>query len=291
MQTTKKALGNRFTRKALAETAPHFTGQPQCALIDHIYETEKHLHKEMEIAFVISGQADILAADHLFTVCAGELVCIRGCVPHKYMQKNQDTQVVKIKWMKEWMCPPFYTNRQKDACRNLYSHVFKTKPNQMVQDLILSMLDCPLPMHRECYCYGKLLELTALLLSTPEIIAETLPESFESLRYIESAIEYMQDNCQSKLTLKMLADHLDLTESYCSKYIKKSTGVTFMEFLTAMRVNNAQRLLIYYDYPITEIMQCTGFLSMQTFNRVFKQQTGQSPSDYRKSKRLAVTGI
>jgi AraC-like DNA-binding protein len=50
-------------------------------------------------------------------------------------------------------------------------------------------------------------------------------------------------------------------------------------------VNNAQRLLIYTDYNITEVVEQTGFLSVQTFNRVFKQQTGQSPSTYRKRKR------
>lgn len=84
----------------------------------------------------------------------------------------------------------------------------------------------------------------------------------------------------------MLSDHLGLTETYCSKYIKKNTGISFVDYLNAIRINNAQRLLLNTDYSIMEIVERTGFSSVQTFNRVFKGLTGGlSPSAYRKSKR------
>ena len=262
-----------------------FVGQPQCALIDDVYVSDKHLHKEIEMAFVLSGQVEIMVEEHVFTISAGELLCIRGSVLHQYLPKRQEADIVKIKFMKEWLLPSFFHSAQKEAYQQLYSQVLKTRPNEAMRELILQMLHCPLPKYKEYFYYGKLVELTALLLAMPEIIAESLPVSIENLRYMEAALEYMQDNCYGKLTLKMLADHLGLTESYCSKYIKKNAGISFVEYLNAIRVNNAQRLLIYTDYNITEVVEQTGFLSVQTFNRVFKQQTGQSPSEYRKRKR------
>ncbi len=262
-----------------------FAGQPQCALSDDVYVSGRHLHKEIEMAFVVSGQAEIQVEEHLFHVSAGELLCIRGSVPHEYLPKGQEAEIIKIKFMKEWLLPSFFTSAQKEACQRLYNQVFKTRPSDAVRELVLAALHCPLPRYREYCCYGKLVELTALLLALPETIAESLPVSIERLRYMESAIEYMQDNCHGKLTLKMLSNHLGLTESYCSKYIKKNAGISFVEYLNAMRVNNARRLLLHTDVNIAEIVEKTGFLSVQTFNRVFRQQTGQSPSEYRKNKK------
>jgi len=267
-----------------------FVGQPQCALIDDVYVSDKHLHKEIEMAFVLSGQVEIMVEEHVFTVLAGELLCIRGSVLHEYLQKKQEADIVKIKFMKEWLLPSFFQSSQKEAYQQLYSQVFKIRPDETVREMILSMLHCSLPKYKEYFYSGKLVELTAYLLAKPEVVSETLPVSIENLRYMEAALEYMQDNCCGKLTLKMLADHLGLTESYCSKYIKKSAGISFVEYLNAIRVNNAQRFLIYTDYNITEIVDQTGFLSVQTFNRVFKQQTGQSPSEYRKRKRRKTYG-
>ena len=285
MHANFAAPNGNAAKKVPMEMFHLFVGQPQCALIDDVYVSDKHLHKEVEMAFVLSGQVKIMVEDHEFTVSGGELLCIRGSVLHEYMQKKQEADIVKIKFMKEWLLPSFFRPMQKEAYQQLYSQVFKVRAEQAVRDAIESMLHCALPKYKEYFYYGKLVELTAFLLSTPEAIRESLPVSIENLRYMESALEYMQDNCYGRLTLKMLADHLGLTESYCSKYIKKNAGISFVEYLNAIRVNNAQRLLIYTDYNITEIVEQTGFLSVQTFNRVFKQQTGQSPTEYRKRKR------
>lgn len=262
-----------------------FAGQPQCTLIDDVYVSDIHLHKEIEMVFVLCGQVEITVENHEFTVSTNELLCIRGGVLHEYLSKKQGTDIIKIKFMREWLLPPFFQSAQIDAFQQLYNQVFKTHASEAIREIVTTMLHCPLPRYKEYFFYGKLVELTASLLAAPELIAQSQVVSIESLRYMEAALAYMQDNCCGKLTLKMLADHLGVTESYCSKYVKKSAGITFVEYLNALRINNAQRLLIYTDFNISEIMEQTGFMSVQTFNRVFKRQTGQSPSEYRKRKR------
>jgi transcriptional regulator GlxA family with amidase domain len=58
-----------------------------------------------------------------------------------------------------------------------------------------------------------------------------------------------------------------------------------VEYLNVLRVNRAQRLLLSTDLGIAEIAGLVGFSSVQTFNRVFKQQSRLlSPSEYRKYK-------
>ncbi len=285
MYIETNVTGDSTQRKLTLEMFHLFAGQPQCTLIDDVYASDVHLHKEIEMAFVLTGQVQIMVENHEFVVAANELLCIRGGVLHEYLPKTQDADIIKIKFMKEWLLPSFFQPTQLEAYNQLYNQVFKTGSSKAIREIITTMLHCPLPKYKEYFYYGKLIELTASLLAAPELIAQSLQVSIESLRYMEAALEYMQDNCGGKLTLKMLADHLGLTESYCSKYIKKSAGISFVGYLNALRVNNAQRLLIYTDCTITEIVEQTGFLSVQTFNRVFKRQTGQSPSEYRKRKR------
>jgi AraC-like DNA-binding protein len=262
-----------------------FIGQPQCVLLDDVYVSDRHLHKETEMAYVLSGEVEIVAEDRLFRMTAGEMFCIPGNVLHQYMSKRLAGDIVKIKFIKEWLIPPFFRTDEKEAYHKLFSQVFKTRPDSLVEKTVREMLDNTFPSYREFFLLGKLIELTAYLLQSPGVIAESKPVAYENFRYLEAALDFMQENCFSQLTLKMLADHLGLTESYCSRYIARNTGITFVECLNAMRVNNAQRLLIYTDYNMTEIMEQTGFSSIQSFNRVFKSQMGQSPGEYRKQKK------
>lgn len=113
-------------------------------------------------------------------------------------------------------------------------------------------------------------------------IKDKLKADIESARYIEDLLLFVREHCYSELTLKMLADHVGLTESYCSKYFKQNVGSSFLDYVTTRRVSHAQRLLKYTDYSITEIIEMSGFSSIQTFNRVFKKQTGMTPTEYRK---------
>jgi len=262
-----------------------FIGQPQCVMLDDVYVSDRHLHKETEMAFVLSGELEIVAEDRLFHITAGELFCIPGNVLHQYMSKRQAGDIAKIKFIKEWLIPPFFRTEEKEAYHKLFSQVFKTRPDPLIEKIVGDMLGNDFSSCREFYLLGKLIELTAYLLQSPAAIAESKPVAYENFRYLEAALDFMQENCFSHLTLKMLADHLGLTESYCSRYIARNTGITFVECLNAMRVNNAQRLLIYTDYNMTEIMEQTGFSSIQSFNRVFKSQMGQSPGEYRKQKK------
>jgi len=269
-----------------------FIGQPQCVLLDDVYVSDRHLHKETEMAYVLSGEVEIIAEDRLFRMTAGELFCIPGNVLHQYLGKRQPGDIIKIKFIKEWLIPPFFRATEKEAYHKLFSQVFRTRPDPVIAEIVRGMLDNAFASYREFFLLGRLTELTAYLLQNTGAIAESKPVAYENFRYLESALNYMQENCFSQLTLKMLADHLGLTESYCSRYIARNTGITFVECLNAMRVNNAQRLLIYTDYNMTEIMEQTGFSSIQSFNRVFKAQMGQSPGDYRKQKKkYANAGI
>jgi YesN/AraC family two-component response regulator len=258
-----------------------FVGRPQCAIVKDGYVEDLHLHKEMELALVTEGQVNIMADKQVFTVLEGELFCIKENVLHQYLPNKQNTTIIKIKFMREWLVPVFFHDEEKDKLNHMYGQVFLANADERIRDIVQSMLSYQMSDYKDFFYLGKTIELTAWLMDNPQLIKQIMDVEADNHNYMERALAFMQERCYGKLTLKMLADHLGLTESYCSKYIKRNTGITFVDYLNAVRISNAQRLLVNTDFSIMEVAQRTGFFSIQTFNRVFKKMTGKSPREYK----------
>ena len=59
--------------------------------------------------------------------------------------------------------------------------------------------------------------------------------------------------------------------------------MTPMQYIISVRIENAQRLLCTQDYNVTEVAAIVGYDNPLYFSRLFKKQTGISPTDYRKN--------
>ena len=87
--------------------------------------------------------------------------------------------------------------------------------------------------------------------------------------------------------LNKLTDRLNSNRTYISNIINSKTGDSFVKFINTYRVNEAKKLLIDSNNKILTldaISKLAGFHSVSTFNRVFKLETGVTPSFYIKNK-------
>lgn len=78
-----------------------------------------------------------------------------------------------------------------------------------------------------------------------------------------------------------LARELGVGETALSRIVNAGFGKTIPQLLNELRVKDAQRLLKETDVSIQNIFEESGFNSITTFNRVFKELSGDSPSEYR----------
>ncbi len=99
---------------------------------------------------------------------------------------------------------------------------------------------------------------------------------------ISAASSYIVDNCEHELSLESAAAQAGFSPCYFSRIFKQFTNYSFVEYLALQRIKRAQILLSDPDKSITEISYQAGFKSISTFNRVFRQYKGCSPSEYRK---------
>jgi AraC-like DNA-binding protein len=100
---------------------------------------------------------------------------------------------------------------------------------------------------------------------------------------IESIIDYIFNHLHAKITLDELADYAGFTNTYLSYLFKKETDVTITEFIHKKRVTEAQSLLRYSEYSLSEISQYLCFCSQSHFTSIFKRYTDMTPSEFRKT--------
>ena len=120
---------------------------------------------------------------------------------------------------------------------------------------------------------------------------ETAPESPEErgdpvrLSSVRERIEaYIDENYASDLSLQTISQALNYSEVYFCKLFKQCFRVNFSTYLNDYRISKAMELLRTTDLGVKDVSLACGYADSSYFARVFKRQTGQTPTDYRMSR-------
>jgi AraC-like DNA-binding protein len=98
---------------------------------------------------------------------------------------------------------------------------------------------------------------------------------------VSKARDYIGRHLEDTLRLASVARHAGLSVQHFCEVFKTNTGLTFKQFVARSRTEKAKALLRQPSLRITDIGFDCGFKSVPTFNRVFKQLTRRSPTQYR----------
>ncbi|MCM3785007.1 response regulator [Neobacillus mesonae] len=98
---------------------------------------------------------------------------------------------------------------------------------------------------------------------------------------IEKAKAYIAEHYSRELSLEEVADYAGLNPHYFSKLFHERCGITFIDYLTGLRIERARELLVDPSYVLKDISQKIGYRDPNYFSRVFKKMVGMSPSEYR----------
>ncbi len=99
---------------------------------------------------------------------------------------------------------------------------------------------------------------------------------------IYKAVNYIGDNYMHKLTLKEVADHVFMSQSYFCRMFRDTTGHTFRSYTNNIRIEQSKALLRQTNMTLLEISGNVGFEEQGYFTKVFKKAVGLSPMAYRK---------
>ncbi|MFC4304359.1 helix-turn-helix domain-containing protein [Cohnella boryungensis] len=99
---------------------------------------------------------------------------------------------------------------------------------------------------------------------------------------IDSIILYMRTHYAEPIDLDIISRTFYIDPSYFCKVFKKSTGETYLHYLTKIRIDKACQLLSNPASKVYEIAGQVGYEDQRYFSQVFRKHTGMTPSDYQK---------
>jgi AraC-like DNA-binding protein len=93
--------------------------------------------------------------------------------------------------------------------------------------------------------------------------------------------QFILEHLTEPLGLDEVSEHAGVSPFHFCKVFKRTTGLTFTEFVNRARVEHAKRLLLKPQARITEVAYDVGFQSLSQFNRSFRRVTDKSPTEFR----------
>ena len=96
--------------------------------------------------------------------------------------------------------------------------------------------------------------------------------------------DYCSKHYGEDLSLDEISDYVNMSKNYFCNYFKKNTGENFVQYLRKLRIEIAMRKLREGNEKIGDVAQEVGYRNVSHFSKVFKEETGMNPAEYRSRK-------
>ncbi len=236
-----------------------------------------HWHTDIELAYVLEGSIIIGNNNTRKELFAGEFMISSNSEIHDY--KTEEGMKSKLLLL---IFHPFIIDRHVDWVEKLkWVEPFLKDQDNIIQQHLFSLqaeLDAMKPYYK-LKIQGKLLCMISDLLrlySSNEVKVLSY-----SMKLTKSAIEFIESNFKSNITLDSISEHVSLNRFYFCKLFKRVTGMNFNEYVNLVRVEYCEKQIRESKKSITDIALEAGFGSIRTFNRVFLEIMGCKPSNIR----------
>lgn len=242
-----------------------------------------HWQKEIELVYVRSGEASFHVADQHFTAHAGDLViCESGQIHYSdsYNTRNRldflvfDTNLISTRFHNPHFKNALVTAeelksaRLEDALIRLFS-------------LIPEELDKKQPYYKDI--------VTAAIREFWFLLKRNLPRAEKvkddskrahMLEDFQELLDYIDQHYAEELSLNLASSMLHFSPSHFSKTFKKLMGMNYVTYVNMVRIEHAISLLTNNQKRMIDIALECGFSNIRSFNRVFKEITGSTPTDF-----------
>lgn len=111
----------------------------------------------------------------------------------------------------------------------------------------------------------------------------TPKEQLARFQRLAPAVRYLEEHFRDHVQLADLAEHCDLSSTHIHRLFQRLLRMSPAEYLLALRLQEARRLLATTDEPLSEIALSTGFFDQSHFTKRFRKMTGMTPTQFRKT--------
>ena len=252
------------------------------------YRYESHSHIEYEINYVLHGKCMMIFDREYVPLKAGECILITPFQKHGFLVdaksgcKIQQTEMsIQIPQEMENV----FTFCKRDCSYQVLSDC---------EDLVPVMEQIARFYRADREEYGQtLLHLAVLqLVVALGYHGKETDTSASGIRNekIREILKFIQEHYQEPLQIEDLAARQGISSRFLRRYFTQEIGMSCLDYIQALRLNKAKELLWETSKSVTEIALETGYGTPQYFSRIFRQEIGMTPSEYRSSWKEKVSG-
>ncbi|MBM4761126.1 AraC family transcriptional regulator [Bacillus sp. B15-48] len=99
---------------------------------------------------------------------------------------------------------------------------------------------------------------------------------------VDKAILYIKMNFAEEVTIEEIAQQLHVHPTHLMRSFKKEMGIKLSHYRNQRRVEEAKELLIYSKLSMTDVAVMVGFKNSQYFSKIFKEEVGMTPKEFKK---------
>ena len=255
---------------------------------------EEHHHTAFEITMIIKGSGIYSTKSTQLEFVDGDIFFFSTDEFHWINNLKRDTEFINIHFEPRFIWSENFGFSNKELMR-IFFNKKKTSLNRIlnntvtanrIRELIFKMEGEILEKNPEYETMLKILLVNILV----EIIRSydgqlaqfDISYTSQSLKYMETALEFIDEHLDSDLTLDTLADVAHMSKTYFCGQFKKLNGISPWEYITIKRIEKAISLIESTNLSRLEIALKCGYNNTSNFYYAFKRVTGKTPSSYKK---------
>lgn len=230
-----------------------------------------HLHRDLELVYVESGEVTMTVEGRTETVRAGEFALVLPSCIHRYETPEHSRALVAV-FAADYV--PEFT--KVTARKSASSSVFTMREDE--RELLLRRLEEP---HGSRLVLSACFSLAAAAFLDAVPLTDSESESKSSL-LLHRMLLYISEHYKENITLEGMARALGYESHYISRCFHTHLSKNFKEFVNEYRIHYAKHLISSEPrMTMTEIAFASGFQSVRNFNRVYRSIEGIEPRRHR----------
>lgn len=252
-------------------------------LSSETHKTELHWHREPEIIYVVSGQAECPHNGDTKIVNEGDFILFNSEDVHLVRPVSGASAVL--------VCIQLSVDYMRMFCKPIDSVVFNIDSRPEIKPEIIKILQKIASINVEDDDYATLLHISYInriyyILLKYCVCFRRASNSIiiprRDFSYAKTAIAYINENFKREIPLEEISSVVNLSPSYFSKYFKNVTQVSFSEYLANLRLENAIQDMLSKNSTVSVAALENGFANVKSFITQCKRVYNCTPAQYKK---------
>jgi AraC-like DNA-binding protein len=232
-----------------------------------------HLHPYVEIVYVIEGTMEVTVNGLSHTLNAGDVfVCFPNDI-HGYI--NKDYSKIQLLIFSPEITASYFSKRMDKTLENPF--IPNVLINEEIRTLFIMLHDDFNKNNNEYVIKGLLYTILGKL----DAYFTLKKSSLSNNNITQNLLKYIESHYLENITLERIAKDLGFSKFYLSRIFSNKIGYQFKDYVNRLRIGKAQQLLGESHMSVTSIALDCGFESQRNFNRIFKEFTSLTPTEFR----------